>query len=276
VAVGDVNGDGFADIITAPGAGAGPLVRVWSGNDYNEVEGRFVYRTSFTGGVYVAVGDLDGDGFDEIVTAPGAGGAPLVKVFDGETGRLVSSFMAFSSSFTGGVRVAVGDVNGDGIPDIIVGAGAGGGPQIHVYDGTDRHLLFSFLAYRSSFNGGVFVAAGDVNGDGTADIITGVGGGAGPLVKGFSVVDPAVGVALVTQFFAYRSSFTGGVRVAAGDVNGDGVAEIITASGPGGGPHIKVFDGKSGDLLSDLWPYSRSNTGGVFVAFGATVPVPGP
>src|SRR5260221_5243747 len=48
------------------------------------------------------------------------------------------------------------------------------------------------------------------------------------------------------SFLAYDATFTGGVRVAMADVNGDGVLDIITAAGPGGGPHVKVFDGVTG------------------------------
>jgi len=271
VAAGDVNGDGFADIVTAAGAGGSPLVRVWQGPDYDAVRGFSAYRSSFNGGVYVAAGDIDGDGYAEIITGAGAGGGPLVKVFDGRTRRLLDSFFAFNSSFTGGVRVAVGDVNGDGVPDIITGAGKGGSPHVKAFDGVTGNLLQSFFAYNPSFQGGVFVAAGDVNGDGVADIITGADAGGGPLVKGFSVVDPAVGVVLVKSFFAYNSSFTGGVRVAAGDLNGDGVAEIITGAGAGAGPHVKVFDGKGGGTLMSFFAYNPSFTGGVFVAFGATM-----
>ena len=87
---------------------------------------------------------------------------------------LVASFLAYSPAFRGGVEVAVGDVNGDGTPDIITGAGPGGGPQVEVFDGTKLKevqangtlpasaLLASFYAYAASFTGGVNVAAGDV------------------------------------------------------------------------------------------------------------------
>ncbi len=271
VAAGDVNGDGFADIVTAAGGGGSPLVRVWQGPEYDAVRGFFAYRSSFNGGVFVAAGDVDGDGYAEIITGAGAGGGPLVKVFDGRTRRLLDSFFAFNSSFNGGVRVAVGDVNGDGVPDIITGAGKGGSPHVKAFDGVTGNLLQSFFAYNPSFQGGVFVAAGDVNGDGIADIITGADAGGSPLVKAFSVADPAVGVMPLQSFFAYNPSFTGGVRVAAGDLNGDGVAEIITGAGAGAGPHVKVFDGKSVGTLMSFFAYNPSFTGGVFVAFGATM-----
>ena len=79
--------------------------------------------------------------------------------------------------------MAAGDVNGDGHADIITGAGAGGGPHVSVFSGTDLSILASFFAYDPAFTGGVTVAAGDVNGDGLADIVTGAGAGGGPHVE---------------------------------------------------------------------------------------------
>src|SRR5262249_38941684 len=146
------------------------------------------------------------------------------------------SFFAYSPGFKGGVRVAAGDINGDGHVDVITGAGPGGGPLVNAYDGANGALIRSFYAYDAGFSGGVFVAAGDVNGDGKADIITGAGPGAGPHVKVFDAVTNSE----IKSFFAFDAGFTGGVRVAAGDVNGDGKADIITGQGSGGGA-VKVF-----------------------------------
>src|SRR5262249_55120877 len=155
-------------------------------------------------------------------------------------GALKFDFLAYAPTFLGGVRVAVGDVNGDGVPDILTAPGAGGGPLVKVFSGTDLALLRSFDAYDEAFPGGLYVAAGDVNGDGRADIITAPDVGGGPLVR---VFDGASGV-LTLAFNAYDPTFTGGVRVAAGDTNGDGKAEIITGPGFGGGPLVKVFNGR--------------------------------
>ena len=113
----------------------------------------------------------------------------------------MASFLAFSHGFTGGVNVAVADVNGDGFSDIIVAAGPGGGPDVKVIDGTkltqigsdgvisDSALLYHFYAYDPAFAGGVNVAGADVNGDGKADIITGAGPGGSPEVRIFSGKD---------------------------------------------------------------------------------------
>src|SRR5262249_4239671 len=100
-----------------------------------------------------------------------AGGAPIVRVFNGNTEKL--EITADDLNFTGGVRVAVGDVNGDGVPDIITAPSPGGGPDIHVYDGKTGNLIRQFFAYAPNFTGGCYVAAGDVNGDGYADIVIG-------------------------------------------------------------------------------------------------------
>src|SRR5439155_1702862 len=132
-----------------------------------------------------------------MATGADAGGGPHVKVFDAATGAIRASFYAYAPRFLGGVRVAVADVNGDGVPDIVTGAGPGGGPHVKVVDGRkltqtlssgaidDAALLQSFYAFAADFHGGVSVAAGDTNGDRHADVIVGAGQTGGPQVKIF-------------------------------------------------------------------------------------------
>ena len=199
------------------------------------------YEASFTGGVRVAVADFRKTGVPEVVTAPASGGASRVQVFCtlGQPARL--NFYAFDPSFTGGVTLATADVNGDGFPDIIVGAGSGGGPRVSVFDGRTGTLFRTFFAFESGFRGGVSVAAGDVNGDGFTDIVVGAGPGGGPAVAVFDGANPAN----VRRFFAYDPGFRGGVNVAVGNVTAAGVGSIVVGAGVGGGPHVQVFDGKS-------------------------------
>jgi hypothetical protein len=249
-------------IAIAANSGGSPRVIV---NDAATGASRFsftAYDSGFRGGVRVAIGDVTGDGIDDIITAPGAGGGPHIKVIDGSTGQVVRSFFAYASTFTNGVFVAAGDVDGDGHADIITGAGAGGGPHVRVFSGATGAELAGFFAYPSSFLGGVDVAAGDINGDGHADIITGAGPGGGPLVRVFNGVD----MSNVASFYPYSSRFTGGVSVAAGDIDGDGRADIITGAGAGGGPHVQVFSGANLAILQSFFAYGMDFSGGVCVA----------
>jgi uncharacterized repeat protein (TIGR01451 family) len=266
VAVGDVSGDGVPDVIAAAGPGGPPQVRAFDGVSGATLHNFFAYAPAFTGGVFVAAGDVDGDGRADIITGvdAGAGGGPHVKVFSSLGGTELRSFFAYGLDFAGGVRVASGDVNGDGVADIITAPGAGAGPHVKVFDGATGAELHSFFAYAPSFSGGVFVAAGDVNGDGLADIVTGAGAGAGPHVK---VFDGRTG-AEVRSFFAFGPAFTGGVRVAAGDVNRDGLADVIAAAGTGSSL-VSVFDGQSLNLLASFLAFAGSPQGGVFVAADA-------
>jgi autotransporter-associated beta strand protein len=261
VATGDVNGDGVDDIITAAGAGSGPHVKVFDGANLNPLQSFFAYSPTFAGGVFVATGDVNGDGFADIVTGAGAGGGPHVEVFSGPNHALLQSFFAYGSTFGGGVFVAAGDVNGDGFADIITGAGAGGGPHVEVFSGTNLSLLRSFMAFDVSFNGGVSVAAGDVYADGRSDLIIGAGAGGGPHVKVFS---GKTGL-LLTSFFADDASFRGGVRVAAGDVNGDAKADIIMGTGRGSEPRLRVMEAATLHELDSFLTFDPTFLGGLFV-----------
>jgi len=164
------------------------------------------YAPSFTGGVHVAAGDLNGDGHADIVTAP-IQGPTHVRAFDGLTGADLASFLAFSG-FNGGTNVAVGDVDGDGRADIITGAGPGAAPHVKVFSGATLSELRSFLAFAPSFTGGVVVGALDANGDGRADLV--VTPQQGPahvrLLDGLTLGE-------LDSFFAFHPALNGGAAM---------------------------------------------------------------
>ena len=209
-----------------------------------DVASFFAYDPAFAGGVSVAAGDVTGDGVADLITGAGAGGGPHVRAFSlaGGVPTEVANFFGYDPAFTGGITVAAADVTGDGVAEIIVGPGTGGAPYVRAFSlaGGAPTEVVSFFAYDPGFPGGVHVAAGDLTGDGVAEIIIGAGPGGGPHVRVFSV---AGGTATeVANFFAYDLGFPGGVSVAAADVTGDGIAEIVTGAGPSGGPHVRVLD----------------------------------
>ncbi|MDB5308180.1 MAG: hypothetical protein JWO38_2382 [Gemmataceae bacterium] len=197
-----------------------------------------------------------------IVTGAGAGGGPHVEVFDAQTGALMFSFFAYDPAYTGGVRVAVGDVNGDGAPDIITSTGPGGGPNIKVFSGKDLSLLASFFAFEPTFTGGATVAVGHFDGQPGAEIVVGAGPGAGPRVETFRIVAgravPLAGP--LGSFFAFEPTFTGGVNVAAGNLTGGPTDEIVVGAASLGGPHVVVFDA-TGTQVESFFAFAAPELG---------------
>jgi hypothetical protein len=219
-------GDGL--IVTGPGAGGGPDIEVYSASTGQHLFGFFAFDPTFAGGVSVAIGYVTGTNVPDIIVGAGAGGGPNVKVFNGQNGALLSNFFAFDPAFTGGVNVAAGDVNADGYDDIVIGAGAGGGPEVKVFSGKDNSVLADFFAFSPAFGGGVTVAAENLSQNGHANIIVGAGPGGGPQLN---IYDGA-SLALLDSFFAYAAQFIGGVRVAQGGLTSDGEAVLRTGPGP--------------------------------------------
>jgi hypothetical protein len=193
--------------------------------------------------------------------AAGPGGGPHVRVFNADRSERFS-FYAYAPTFTGGVNVATGDVTGDGVDDIITGALPGGGPHVRVWDGTTLAEVWSFYAFAPTFTGGVTVAVGDITGDGSAEIVCAAGPGGGPHVRAFD----GRTLAEVQSFYAYAPTFNGGVTVSVGDFNRDGRADIATAAGGGGGPHVRVVDGLTLAELRSFYAFDESFAGGVNVA----------
>jgi VCBS repeat protein len=263
---------------------------------------RPVTAQPFLTGPWLATGQIDvlnpppggfrGDSA-EIITGPGIGGPPLVRIFrvtqvPPSSGDLVGpGFLAYDAGFLGGVRVATCDLDPAAVPfppvlspvKILTGPGPGMEPRVRVFsvdpEGLNPAMLADFLAFDPDFTGGVSVACGDVNGDGVDEIVVGTGWGDGALVRVFQ--SDLVGAwTLLMEFTAFDPAPLGGIRVAAGDLDEDGRAEIIVGRASGSA-RVRVFRvvALSGgqfepqqvfDFLAFNTPLLRLGAGGVFVA----------
>jgi surface-anchored protein len=262
-ATADFNGDGVADLAAATGPGVPAEVVVLDG-----ASGAELFRTrpfaDFTGGAFVAVGDMTRDGRPELVVTPDEGGGPRVVAFrGGDFAPLVSFFAIDDPAFRGGARAALGDVSGDGVADLIVSAGFGGGPRVALWDGAGlgrlefRKLAHDFFLFEAGLRNGAYVAVGDVDGDGYGDVIGGGGPGGGPRVYALSGWDlMADRERAVANFYAGDVDTRGGVRVAATDLDGDGRADVVTGAGAGAGAGVAAYRGA--DLAAGPAPPART------------------
>ncbi|MDY3557347.1 Ig-like domain-containing protein [Gemmata sp. JC717] len=196
-----------------------------------------------------------------------------MKVFSGRTGGELASFYAFAPAFAGGATVAAADFTGDGKAELVVGAGPGAGPHVKVFDlATGQPIagpLGSFYAFDPTMTAGVEVGAdllaGDVTGDGRADLVVGTGPGVGSRMRVFDGVTGAV----VSDFSPFGTEMTAGVRVAVAYVSDDGVADVVVGTGAGVPGRVKVFDGATGAELAapmtGYTPFGAGYTGGLYV-----------
>ena len=224
-------------------AGGGPLVTITFQN--GTFVSFFAYASTFTGGVRVALGDVDGNSTVDVVTGAGPGGGPQVNVYNVNTATgavsLQKSFFAFNApSFTGGVYVAAGDTNADGFDDVIIGAGATGGSRVQVYAGSATGVVTSstlndFFAYSPAFTGGVVVAAGQRDAVAGDEIITAPASGGGYNIKSFNANGTGNSPTVVDNFFAFNNTTSvGGLSLAVGILNSGSIADLIVGTSNGG------------------------------------------
>ena len=250
---------GPAYVVATPASGGGPQVTAWDSNGDMKLN-FFAYASTLRIGIQAVAGDIDGDGINEIIVAPGAGAGPQIRVFN-LSGEVIGQFLAFGAHLRTGYNLAVADVTGDGVDEIIVTTMAGAGPQVRIFDGSGN-VVSQFFAYGTEFRGGVTMTTGDVDGDGVVEIITVPQADSAPHVRVFDYDGSEV-----ASFFAYASTVRGSFHVSTGDVDADGIADIVVTPGPGLGPQVAMFTG-SGELINRFFAYATTFRGGMYASVG--------
>jgi autotransporter-associated beta strand protein len=156
-------------LVTGSGAGSRPFVHILNPHTSAELKRFLAYNKKLRSGVSVATGDVNGDGFPDIITV--ADGTHRIKVYDGLTLRLISSFPAMMPHFHKNLFVAAGDVDGSGLAEIVVGSMFGARPQFNVFNGETGALLARVMPFPANLTGGVIITLNDVNHDGRLDIV---------------------------------------------------------------------------------------------------------
>ncbi|PJC00835.1 hypothetical protein CO074_00450 [bacterium (Candidatus Moisslbacteria) CG_4_9_14_0_8_um_filter_36_20] len=236
-----------------------PELRIF--NSEGKLENAFlVFDKNYKGGINLGTADLDADTKEEILIGAGFGSQPEIKIFRSD-GTLISQFLAFEKSFKGGVNLAAGDLYGDGQKEIIAGAGIYGSPHLRIFT-KNGELITHFFADDKNLRHGLKVAALDFDQDLKEEIVCGIEKEKGFYIKIFSLSSTKKPL---KEFLAFEKLGGGEFSLGTGDINADGIKEIVIGSGSDAEPEIRIFD-KNGNLLNKFLAYEKNFKGGVKVA----------
>lgn len=294
VAMGDLDGDGNDELITAMAKGTKATVRIWQMSGAGRVGSlldEFVpFDNTTNSGVSIAAGDLDGDATDELIIGAGPGGTNLVRIFgdtnaDGKlSDDLLDTFSPFPVSFKGGVKVAADNVNNTGGAEVVAGTWTAGG-TVAIYTDTNASKTISddggapletFQPFGANYKSGINVAAGIIQnaGGGGAEVIVGTAKGASKVLI-FADAN-ASGTVSDDAIFDTLLPKGSGAAIAAGDSDLSGTfVEVIVGPAAGSGANVRIYDDTNdpGALLSDeplanAFNAFSKNSGGLNLAFG--------
>ena len=229
----------------------------------------FAFEPDFKTGVRTALGDLDGDGKNELLAVPNFGRVGELVVFqqnvasDG-TVTLVKdvryNLQPFGEAYKRGLNLVVADFTGDGLNDVAVSKSFGTG-AVKVYESTPAAatgpltLLRSFVPFRAG-TGGAAIAAADfgtvTNGrvvdalrqDAKAELVVASAAGMAPVVRVYDVLNSVP--AVVDTIRPFSGTASGSLSVTTGRVNVDSIPDIIVSQGRGGSSLVDVYDGRLG------------------------------
>lgn len=253
----DIDNDGDFEFVLAAAVGKEPRVRIvgYDGRIQTEF---LVYDKSFKNGLSLALADLDGDGKKEILVSHRSKGNGKIKVFDFK-GNLKKEIAAYSRDFSGEIVLAAGNLDGKGGDEIVIAFGPGRSSDIRILS-SEGKLVGAFRAYEKSYLGGLEIAVANLDGlkEGSkAEIIIAPRKDKKGEIKIFNNHGK-----LLNKFLAFSDNYRGEVSLSAGDLNNDGISEIVVGAKIGAAPHVRVF-GMNGLIIESFYAWEDSFSGGV-------------
>lgn len=260
VATGNVWGDARDEIIVGTGPKTVNMIRVYS-NDGTLLSSFTPLPKSITGGVRVAACDLNNDGTDEILAAPASGYKPYIRIFNVQGKQVLKKqFWTLDGKVSYGLNIACADLNGDKVPEVIAASDVGSGQiTVHRPNGT---RISNFLPFGKSYRGGMTVTALSTA-SGMRILAAKVQGGE---FRAFTLQGKRSG----PGYAPFGKTFTGGLALVTGDINADGVQDVLVTPLSKSKPRVKVFANDLHTLISQFYAYPTTFTGGVRTAIGDT------
>lgn len=234
----------------------GAFIRIFDKNGNSLRNGFFTYNKQYKGGTIVALKDINKDGQTEIIVADSS----KIIIYDSHN-NILNSFYPYGQNYNKGLNFALTDFDNDGYYEIVTGTMKGYAPLVKIFNYQGQAQGSGFYAYAKSYLGGVNVAVGDLTGNGHKEIVTGTGFLGGPQIRIFD----KNGKVLSGGFFAYAKNFRGGVNVACGDIDGNGLDEIVTGAGYGGSSQVRIFNSKFQPINPGFWAFDKNSITGVRV-----------
>ena len=243
----DRTGEGIADglLVAVASPGAAPHIMVIDAATGRSALSFFAFDPGFLGGLSVSSGlsAIGATNTAVIVAGAGAGAQPSVSVFNAVTGRFINQFYAFAPEYNGGVNVAMSNPDSTGQSIVVVGAKTVAHVVAFDLNQTNRPVA-SFLAFGANIIG-ANVSVGDLDSDGTNNIVVGAGAGGAPSVAIYTSRGQKE-----VEFLAYAPGFRGGVNVGLTDFDKDGLLEVATGSAGGAPGTLFIFDNPTDVIFS--------------------------